>query len=75
MEEGQIGLEILNNLEALLSKLTEHRHDKDTDTNKISEDIEESLGCMRIIVTYLVFDIEATYREKHHLITRLGDKE
>lgn len=75
MEEGQIGLDLLDNLESLLSASLEQCGNKDVDMNKVAGAIEECVGCMRIILGYLIFDVEATRREKDQLITLLGDKQ
>ncbi len=37
--------------------------------------LDESFGALRIIMKYLMFDLEATRRERDRLITQIGDQE
>lgn len=43
--------------------------------NKVIDELNDSMGAVRIIVQYLMFDIEATRRERDRLRMILEDKE
>lgn len=41
----------------------------------LRRDLDDSFGVLRIVVKYLLFDLEATRRERNRLIAQIGDKE
>lgn len=45
------------------------------DLDLLRKGLDESFSVLRIVIQYLLFDLEATRRERDRLITQLGDRE
>ena len=45
------------------------------DLDLLRKGLDESFSVLRIVIQYLLFDLEATRRERDMLLTQLGDKE
>ncbi len=51
------------------------KHNACKDLRGVVENIQESMQSVRIVLKYLIFDIEATRRERDELRTTLEDQE
>ena len=78
---SQVFEEIMHNLESgpgshvdMLSRLADE-HNIRKEMKEVVDEFFNSLGSTRLVIKYLLFDIEATNREKKQLVERLRKEE
>jgi len=58
-----------------LARKLARSHPRIKDLELLTKSLDDSYSLLRIVIKYLMFDVEATRRERDRLITQLGDQE
>ena len=83
MTEAQFGILLAELMEKIgengdhigLARKLSRSHPRITDLELLTKSLDDSYGVLRIVIKYLMLDVEATRRERDRLITQLGDQE
>jgi len=58
-----------------LARKLARSHPRIKDLELLTKNLDDSYSILRIVIKYLILDVEATRRERDRLMTQLGDQE